>query len=64
MYNRRAEAIVQPNLIVDYDPHWPKLFVREANRIRSVLGKFAVPTEEQTELKTIVRSTRSDIVVD
>src|SRR5262245_1107809 len=25
-------------LIVDYDPHWPELFAREADRIRSVLG--------------------------
>ena len=28
------------------------------------LDKFAVPTEEQAELKAIVNSTRSDIVVD
>jgi hypothetical protein len=25
-------------LIVDYDPHWPELYAREANRIRSVLN--------------------------
>ena len=31
---------------------------------QQTLDKFAVPTEEQTELKTIVNSTRSDIVVD
>jgi hypothetical protein len=28
------------------------------------LDKFAFPTEEQAELKTIVNSNRSDIVVD
>jgi len=32
--------------------------------LQQALDKFAVPTEEQVELKTIVNSTRSDIVVD
>jgi hemoglobin len=32
--------------------------------LQQTLDKFAVPAEEQTELKTIVNSTRSDIVVD
>jgi GrpB-like predicted nucleotidyltransferase (UPF0157 family) len=31
--------------IVDYDPHWPELFVSEANRIRSVLGNRVVGIE-------------------
>jgi hemoglobin len=31
---------------------------------QQTLDKFAVPAEEQAELKTIVNSTRSDIVVD
>src|SRR5216684_6006345 len=31
---------------------------------QQALDKCAVPTEEQAELKTIVNSTRSDIVVD
>jgi hemoglobin len=31
---------------------------------QQTLDKFAVPAEEQGELKTIVNSTRSDIVVD
>jgi hemoglobin len=31
---------------------------------QQTLDKFAVPAEEQTELKAIVNSTRSDIVVD
>ena len=30
---------------------------------QQTLNKFAVPTEEQAELKAIVNSTRSDIVV-
>jgi hemoglobin len=32
--------------------------------LQQTLDKFAVPAEEQTELKAIVNSTRSDIVVD
>src|SRR5580704_4521435 len=32
-------------LIVDYDPRWPELFAREADRIRSVLGSRALRIE-------------------
>jgi GrpB-like predicted nucleotidyltransferase (UPF0157 family) len=32
-------------VIVDYNPHWPELFVREANRIRSVLESRALRIE-------------------
>jgi GrpB-like predicted nucleotidyltransferase (UPF0157 family) len=32
-------------LIVDYDPHWPDLFAREADRIRSVLGSRVLRIE-------------------
>jgi GrpB-like predicted nucleotidyltransferase (UPF0157 family) len=32
-------------LIVDYDPHWPELFEREAERIRAVLGHRALRIE-------------------
>jgi GrpB-like predicted nucleotidyltransferase (UPF0157 family) len=32
-------------LIVDYDPQWPKLFGREAERIRAVLGRRALRIE-------------------
>jgi GrpB-like predicted nucleotidyltransferase (UPF0157 family) len=31
--------------VVDYDPEWPQLFEREADRIRAVLGKRAVQLE-------------------
>jgi len=31
--------------VVDYDPEWPPLFEREADRIRAVLGKRAVQLE-------------------
>src|SRR3984885_735091 len=32
-------------LIVDYDPQWPELFARQADRIRSVLGSLALRVE-------------------
>src|SRR5215207_6416194 len=32
------ELLNGPILIVDYDARWPKLFEREAGRIRAVLG--------------------------
>jgi GrpB-like predicted nucleotidyltransferase (UPF0157 family) len=32
-------------LIVDYDPQWPQLFEREADRIRAVLGSRALRIE-------------------
>ncbi len=32
-------------LIVEYDPHWPTLFVREANRVRSALGSRVLRIE-------------------
>jgi GrpB-like predicted nucleotidyltransferase (UPF0157 family) len=34
-----------PILIVDYDPRWPELFAREADRIRAVLGDKALRIE-------------------
>ena len=34
-----------PITIVEYDPSWPDLFEREANRIRSVLGTKALQIE-------------------
>jgi GrpB-like predicted nucleotidyltransferase (UPF0157 family) len=34
-----------PILIVDYDPRWPELFAREAERIRRVLGSRALRIE-------------------
>ncbi|NLU36188.1 MAG: GrpB family protein [Clostridiales bacterium] len=34
-----------PITIVEYDPSWPELFEREANRIRSVLGSKALQIE-------------------
>jgi GrpB-like predicted nucleotidyltransferase (UPF0157 family) len=34
-----------PILIVDYDPHWPALYEREADRVRAALGRKALRIE-------------------
>jgi GrpB-like predicted nucleotidyltransferase (UPF0157 family) len=34
-----------PILLVDYDPAWPSLYLREAERVRSVLGGRALQIE-------------------
>jgi GrpB-like predicted nucleotidyltransferase (UPF0157 family) len=34
-----------PITLVEYDPRWPELYAREANRIRSVLGDKALQVE-------------------
>lgn len=31
--------------LLEYDPHWPELFVREAKRIRSILGEKILQLE-------------------
>lgn len=32
-------------ILQDYDPHWPKLFEQEAERIRSILGNKVLQLE-------------------
>jgi len=34
-----------PIILVEYDPHWPKAFEREANRVRSILGDKIIQVE-------------------
>ena len=47
----RSRAIGEPAppdcqiVIADYDPQWPELFAREADRIRAVLGRRALRIE-------------------
>ena len=44
----------------DYRQEWEAFL----DDFQQTLDKFKVPAEEQTELKAIVDSTRSDIVID
>jgi GrpB-like predicted nucleotidyltransferase (UPF0157 family) len=39
------KPLSNPILIVNYDPRWPELFAREAERLRSVLGNRALRIE-------------------
>src|SRR5689334_1090370 len=41
----QPERLLGPIKIVDYDPQWPHLFRREAQRIRSILGSRALRIE-------------------
>lgn len=43
--NRALKPLSRRILIVDYDPRWPELFGREADRIRAVLGRLALRIE-------------------
>jgi GrpB-like predicted nucleotidyltransferase (UPF0157 family) len=40
-----AELSTGRVVLVDYDPEWPRLFAREAERIRSALGERALQVE-------------------
>jgi GrpB-like predicted nucleotidyltransferase (UPF0157 family) len=52
-------------LIVDYDPHWPELFRREADRIRTALGSGALLIEHagSTSVPGLAAKPVIDIVV-
>ena len=54
-----------PISIVDYDPRWPVLFAREAERIRSVLGQLALQIEHigSTSVPTLVAKPIIDILL-
>src|SRR5579872_1206040 len=41
----QLEPLAGPIRLVDYDPEWPRLFQREADRIRGVLGDRALRIE-------------------
>lgn len=40
-----AKPLQQPIEIREYDPHWPRLYAREADRVRRVLGRRVVLLE-------------------
>src|SRR5258708_5060093 len=58
-YTGRSMADSQAQLKIT-NPEWEAFL----DDFQQTLDKFAVPAEEQAELKAIVNSTRSDIVVD
>jgi GrpB-like predicted nucleotidyltransferase (UPF0157 family) len=42
---REVEPLNAPIVLADYDPHWPRLFDREAERIGGLLGAVALRIE-------------------
>ncbi len=54
-----------PVLIVDYDPQWPALFEREAERIRAALGERVVLLEHvgSTSVPGLAAKPRIDVVL-
>lgn len=54
-----------PILIADYDPAWPQLFDREAERIRAALGDQVLPLEHvgSTSVPGLAAKPRIDILL-
>ncbi len=54
-----------PILIVDYDPQWPRLFEREAGRIRAALGERVLLLEHvgSTSVPGLAAKPRIDIIL-
>src|SRR5580698_10157967 len=52
-------------LIVEYDPHWPDLFAREVDRIRSLLGSRALRIEHagSTSVPTLAAKPIIDLLL-
>lgn len=52
-------------MIADYDPHWPRLFLREAERIRTALSERALRIEHtgSTSVPDLVAKPIIDILV-
>jgi GrpB-like predicted nucleotidyltransferase (UPF0157 family) len=54
-----------PITLVDYDPNWPQLYTREADRIRSVLGNRVLLLEHagSTSVQGLAAKPKIDIVL-
>ncbi|HET8910467.1 MAG TPA: GrpB family protein [Ktedonobacteraceae bacterium] len=64
----RLEKIVPlngPIYLADYDPEWPRLFVREAERIRDILGNKIVLLEHvgSTSIPGLAAKPRIDMLL-
>lgn len=58
-------SLTDPILLLDYDPNWPGLFRREAERIRSVLGERVLRIEHtgSTSVPDLVAKPIIDILL-
>ncbi len=59
------KPLMQPILIADYDPAWPRLFEREANRVRAALGQRALLVEHvgSTSVPGLAAKPRVDMLL-
>ena len=57
--------LVGPILIVDYDPEWPRLFEREAERIQAALGERVLLIEHvgSTSVPALAAKPRIDVLL-
>src|ERR1700737_4141802 len=57
--------LVGPILIVDYDPEWPRLFEREAERIQAALGERVLLIEHvgSTSVPGLAAKPRIDVLL-
>src|SRR5262245_50677682 len=57
--------LTEPIRIVDYDPEWPRLFAREAERIRAALGDRVVLLEHvgSTSVPGLAAKPRIDLLL-
>ncbi len=60
-----VKRLSEPIQLVDYDPSWPRLYQREADRIRVVLGKRALQIEHvgSTSVPGLAAKPRIDILL-
>lgn len=65
VYIGEARPTSGPVVIVDYDPEWPQLFEREAERIRAALGEKALVLEHvgSTSVPGLAAKPRIDILL-
>src|SRR5690349_13612520 len=65
IYVNGAAPSSGPVIIVDYDPEWPRLFEREAERIRAALGETALILEHvgSTSVPGLAAKPRIDILL-
>ena len=61
----KVTSLTSPIQIVDYDPEWPHLFEREAERIRAALGDRALMIEHvgSTSVPGLAAKPRIDILL-
>lgn len=60
-----APLLTGPVLIADYDPMWPKLYQREADRVRTVLGEKVLRLEHigSTSVPGLAAKPKIDILL-